>query len=108
MVEAGVEDLSLVGCAAFDGDLVEKLRPCAACVGADFVEIPAGDFFVEIRESVGFADVGDADFELNLAVIAEVEPCAGVFAGGFALVFLDRVAVPGGEVWKGCSNFAAK
>ncbi len=44
VVEAGVEDLSLVRRAAFDGNLVEKLGPCAARVRADIVEAPSRGF----------------------------------------------------------------
>ncbi len=39
---------------------------------------------------------------------AEVEPCAGVFAGGFALIFLDRVAVPCREGLKGLLEFCGE
>ncbi len=82
VVNAGVEDRSLVGGAAFDGDAVEKVAPGFASLGVNVIEVAAGNLFLEIGLGASLAHKGDADFEHNFMRIAEVEPCACALALG--------------------------
>src|SRR5208337_4860429 len=82
VIETGGEDGALGGCAAFDGDAVEKGGPDGAGLQADSLEVPAGNLLVEICLGALLADKRDADFEEDFAFGAEVEPCSGVLAVG--------------------------
>lgn len=44
------------------------------------IEVPCGDFLVEVGAGSGFADEGDADLEDDFVLGAEVEECASVLA----------------------------
>jgi hypothetical protein len=59
---------------------VEQPGPEAARISVNDGEIPARNFLFKVVESSGFAGKGEADFEVDFALFAEVEPCAGVFA----------------------------
>ncbi len=58
------------------------------------IEVPAGKLLIQVGERIRFADVGDAHLELDLRLLAEIEPCSGVMACGVALAFLDSIILP--------------
>ena len=66
--------------AAFDGRAIEKLSPGGARLIVHLVEIPACDFLVEVGPRAVLAHKRDADLEQDFALLAEVEPGAGVLA----------------------------
>ncbi len=94
VIDAGVEDGALIGSAAFDHGAVEQPGPYAARGAVEPIEVPAADLLLEVVASAGFADKGNADFEPDLVLLAEIEPGAGVLALGRGHIGVDGVVLP--------------
>ena len=82
VVERGGEDAALLFGPACDFDLRELFVPCGSGAGGYLVICGGGcRFGFEIGTGIGFADVGDADAQVDFAACAEAQPDAGAVAG---------------------------
>ena len=97
MIEAGIEDRALVGCAAFNRDLVKSVLHMLRAVERTWSKSQPGNFLVQVGSSAGFADKGNSHLEFDLVLAAKVEPCSCVVAGCLPLIFLDDIVLPGCE-----------